>query len=200
VQHTDVQEVHAEVLDVTNETDRQVVSVRFTGPVVEEKGAAPVDFREVWHLVKPHDDSRPGPSPASSPCSRSPVAAAPRRRYHCGMMRLQFGFPASPPSRRCSFWGPAHTPRARRRPPRRPLPRWHQLPAPWPRHRRPAHRRRAAACRPNCCRRQRYDQVAGHAFVDWHPVLREMLVAAPAARRQHDADLPLRTPGARWSR
>jgi predicted lipid-binding transport protein (Tim44 family) len=59
VQHTDVQEVHSEVLDVTNETDRQVVSVRFTGRVVEEKGAAPVDFREVWHLVKPHDDSRP---------------------------------------------------------------------------------------------------------------------------------------------
>ena len=24
---------------------------------------------------------------------------------------------------------------------------------------------------------QRYDKVAGHAFVDWHPVLREMLVA-----------------------
>ena len=59
VQHTDVQEVHSEVLDVTNETDRQVVSVRFTGQVVEEKGAAPSDFHEVWHLVKPHDDSRP---------------------------------------------------------------------------------------------------------------------------------------------
>ena len=57
-QHTDVQEVHAEVLDVTNEDDRQVVSVRFTGRVLEDKGGAPVDFREVWHLVKPHDDSR----------------------------------------------------------------------------------------------------------------------------------------------
>ncbi len=57
-QHTDVQEVHAEVLDVTNESERQVVSVRFTGRVVEDKGAAAVAFREVWHLVKPHDDSR----------------------------------------------------------------------------------------------------------------------------------------------
>lgn len=57
-QHTDVQEVHAEVLDVTNEAERQVVSVRFSGRVVEDKAGAPVDFREVWHLVKPHDDSR----------------------------------------------------------------------------------------------------------------------------------------------
>jgi predicted lipid-binding transport protein (Tim44 family) len=26
--------------------------------VAEEKGAAATDFNEVWHLVKPHDDSR----------------------------------------------------------------------------------------------------------------------------------------------
>ncbi len=58
-QHTDVQEVNSEVLDVTHESDRQIVSVRFTGRVLEEKGGAPVDFREVWHLVKPLDDSRP---------------------------------------------------------------------------------------------------------------------------------------------
>ncbi len=58
-QQTDVLKVDAEVLDVTQETDRQVVSVRFTGQVVEEKGAAPTNFHEVWHLVKPHDDSRP---------------------------------------------------------------------------------------------------------------------------------------------
>jgi predicted lipid-binding transport protein (Tim44 family) len=57
-QHTDVLKVEAEVLDVANEADRQVVSVRFQGQVVEEKGAAPTDFNEVWHLVKPHDDSR----------------------------------------------------------------------------------------------------------------------------------------------
>lgn len=58
-QQTDVLKVDAEVLDVTQETDRQVVSVRFTGQVVEDKGAKPADFHEVWHLVKPHDDSRP---------------------------------------------------------------------------------------------------------------------------------------------
>ncbi len=58
VQHTDVQKVDAEVLDVAQEASDQVVSVRFTGQVVEEKGAAPVNFTEVWHLVKPLDDSR----------------------------------------------------------------------------------------------------------------------------------------------
>jgi predicted lipid-binding transport protein (Tim44 family) len=52
-QHTDVQKVDAEVLDVSNEATQQVVSVRFTGQMVEEKGAAPINFNEVWHLVKP---------------------------------------------------------------------------------------------------------------------------------------------------
>jgi predicted lipid-binding transport protein (Tim44 family) len=58
-QQTDVVKVESEVLDVADESDRQIVSVRFHGQVVEEKGAAPTDFDEVWHLVKPHDDSRP---------------------------------------------------------------------------------------------------------------------------------------------
>ncbi len=57
-QHTDVLKVDTDVLDVANEADRQIVSVRFHGQLVEEKGAAPVAFNEVWHLVKPHDDSR----------------------------------------------------------------------------------------------------------------------------------------------
>jgi predicted lipid-binding transport protein (Tim44 family) len=57
-QHTDVRQVDATVLDVTNETEQQVVSVRFTGEMVEEAGAAPTRFDEVWHLVKPHDDSK----------------------------------------------------------------------------------------------------------------------------------------------
>jgi predicted lipid-binding transport protein (Tim44 family) len=48
-----VQKVDAEVLDVSNEATQQVVSVRFTGQMVEEKGAAPTHFNEVWHLVKP---------------------------------------------------------------------------------------------------------------------------------------------------
>lgn len=57
-QHTDVVRVEADVLDVANEPERQIVSVRFHGDVVEEKGAAPVAFNEVWHLVRPHDGSR----------------------------------------------------------------------------------------------------------------------------------------------
>ncbi len=57
-QTTDVVKVDTEVLDVANEADRQIVSVRFHGQMVEEKGAAPTAFNEVWHLVKPHDDSR----------------------------------------------------------------------------------------------------------------------------------------------
>jgi predicted lipid-binding transport protein (Tim44 family) len=58
VQHTDVLKVEADVLDVANEADRQVVSVRFHGQIVEEQGGTPTHFNEVWHLVKPHDDSR----------------------------------------------------------------------------------------------------------------------------------------------
>jgi predicted lipid-binding transport protein (Tim44 family) len=57
-QATDVVAIEAEVLDVANEAERQVVSVRFHGQVVEEAGAPPVAVDEVWHLVKPHDDSR----------------------------------------------------------------------------------------------------------------------------------------------
>lgn len=57
-QSTDVVKVDAKVLDIGNEAERQIVSVRFQGQVVEDKGAAPTDFNEVWHLVRPHDGSR----------------------------------------------------------------------------------------------------------------------------------------------
>lgn len=57
-QTTDVVQVNAQVLDVTQEGDKQVVSVRFHGEVREDAGAAPTAFNEVWHLVKPLDDSR----------------------------------------------------------------------------------------------------------------------------------------------
>jgi predicted lipid-binding transport protein (Tim44 family) len=51
-------QIEAEVLDVAQEDQRQVVSVRFHGLVREarEDGATPVD--EVWHLVRPTDGSR----------------------------------------------------------------------------------------------------------------------------------------------
>jgi predicted lipid-binding transport protein (Tim44 family) len=54
-QHTEVKSVQARVLDVADEAGRQIVSVRYTGEVVEAAGAAPVAFDEVWHLVKQGD-------------------------------------------------------------------------------------------------------------------------------------------------
>jgi predicted lipid-binding transport protein (Tim44 family) len=58
-QQTDVLKVEAEVLELAREGGRQIVSVRFHGAVREEAGAAPTDFDEVWHLVKPDDNSGP---------------------------------------------------------------------------------------------------------------------------------------------
>jgi predicted lipid-binding transport protein (Tim44 family) len=57
-QETDVVKVDAQVLDVATEADRQIVSVRFHGMIREEKDAVAAPFDEVWHLVKPQDDSR----------------------------------------------------------------------------------------------------------------------------------------------
>jgi predicted lipid-binding transport protein (Tim44 family) len=56
-QQTEVLHVDAEVLDLTREATRHIVSVRFHGAVREKPDAAPEDFDEVWHLVKPADDS-----------------------------------------------------------------------------------------------------------------------------------------------
>lgn len=53
--HTDVVRVDAQVLDVVNEAQRQVVSVRFHGLIREEEGADAQAFDEVWHLVKADD-------------------------------------------------------------------------------------------------------------------------------------------------
>ncbi len=57
-QHTDVVKVDAQLIDFADEAERQIVSVRFTGQMIEEAGAAASPFDEVWHLVKPTDDSR----------------------------------------------------------------------------------------------------------------------------------------------
>jgi predicted lipid-binding transport protein (Tim44 family) len=57
-QHTEVETVNAEVLDVATDDSRQIVSVRFHGRIREEGEAAPEAFDEVWHLVKPLDNSR----------------------------------------------------------------------------------------------------------------------------------------------
>lgn len=52
-QKTEVFGLQAQVLDVAEEGDRHVVSVRFTGSVREQPGAIPEDLDEVWHLTKP---------------------------------------------------------------------------------------------------------------------------------------------------
>jgi predicted lipid-binding transport protein (Tim44 family) len=52
-QATQVFGLEAQVLSVTQEQDRYVVSVRFTGSVREQPGAVPEDLDEVWHLTKP---------------------------------------------------------------------------------------------------------------------------------------------------
>jgi predicted lipid-binding transport protein (Tim44 family) len=57
-QQTEVIKLDAEVIEVAEEAARYVVSVRFTGEVREEKGAAPVALDEVWHLSKPRDGNK----------------------------------------------------------------------------------------------------------------------------------------------
>jgi predicted lipid-binding transport protein (Tim44 family) len=52
-QKTEVFGLNAQVLDVAEEADRYVVSVRFTGSVRDQQGAVPEDLDETWHLVKP---------------------------------------------------------------------------------------------------------------------------------------------------
>jgi predicted lipid-binding transport protein (Tim44 family) len=53
-QFTDVVSINADVLEVAEEANRYVVSVRLTGTVREDgANAEPVD--EIWHLTKPRD-------------------------------------------------------------------------------------------------------------------------------------------------
>ena len=57
-QETDVAQLNGEVLDVAEEANRYIVSIRFTGLISEEKGATPAPFDEIWHMTKPTDNSR----------------------------------------------------------------------------------------------------------------------------------------------
>jgi predicted lipid-binding transport protein (Tim44 family) len=52
-QKTEVFGLDAQVLDVAEEADRYVVSVRFRGSVRDQAGADTEDLDEVWHLTKP---------------------------------------------------------------------------------------------------------------------------------------------------
>ena len=56
-QETEVVQVEAKVVEVVDEGDRYVVSVRFTGTIRESKGAVPESFDETWHLVKASEGS-----------------------------------------------------------------------------------------------------------------------------------------------
>ncbi len=56
-QQTDVVTLNAELLDVSEEGNRYLASVRFHGAIREAEGAAPEPFDEVWHLAKPTDGS-----------------------------------------------------------------------------------------------------------------------------------------------
>lgn len=51
-QETDVQNLNAEVLDVSEEADRYIVSVLFSGKIKEDKNAASEPFSEIWHMTK----------------------------------------------------------------------------------------------------------------------------------------------------
>lgn len=52
-QRTDVVELNADVVEVAEEPQRYVVSVRFNGLLREDEGGTPTPFDEVWHLTKP---------------------------------------------------------------------------------------------------------------------------------------------------
>jgi predicted lipid-binding transport protein (Tim44 family) len=51
VQHTDVVRIEAEVIEVAEEANRYVASVRFTGEIREDEDPAEA-VDEIWHLVK----------------------------------------------------------------------------------------------------------------------------------------------------
>lgn len=57
-QETDVVHLDAEVIDVTEEERRYIVSVHFSGQIREERNGPVENFSEVWHMTKPTDGSR----------------------------------------------------------------------------------------------------------------------------------------------
>jgi predicted lipid-binding transport protein (Tim44 family) len=52
-QKTDIVSLNADILEVHEEANRYIVSVRFSGMLREEADAAPVTIDEIWHLTKP---------------------------------------------------------------------------------------------------------------------------------------------------
>ena len=58
VNQTDVMQLDAEVVDAAKEDGQLIASVRFHGLIREEADQGAQPFDELWHLVKPLDDSR----------------------------------------------------------------------------------------------------------------------------------------------
>ena len=56
-QTTDVVSIKADVLEVEEDADRYVVSVRFTGETRDNGAAMTEAFDEIWHLTKPRQDA-----------------------------------------------------------------------------------------------------------------------------------------------
>ena len=56
-QQTDIVQLDARLLDLVTEEKRHVASVHFAGLLRETADASPVEFAEIWHLVKPVDGS-----------------------------------------------------------------------------------------------------------------------------------------------
>lgn len=54
-QETDVVKIDAEVIEVAEEDNRYVVSVRFNGLIREDKNGPEELIDEIWHLVKPRE-------------------------------------------------------------------------------------------------------------------------------------------------
>ncbi|MDI1246780.1 MAG: TIM44-like domain-containing protein [Rhodoferax sp.] len=51
-QKNEVVSIHAQVLEVDEDTDRYLVSVRFTGAIRDDSGEPDESFDEIWHLMK----------------------------------------------------------------------------------------------------------------------------------------------------
>ena len=57
-QRTDVVKLDAQVIERLTEDGQQIVSVRFWGLIREQEAAPAEEFDEIWHLVRPLDESR----------------------------------------------------------------------------------------------------------------------------------------------
>jgi predicted lipid-binding transport protein (Tim44 family) len=52
-QKTEVVSIDANVIEVDEDADRYLVSVRFTGVIRDDSGEPDENFHEIWHMMKP---------------------------------------------------------------------------------------------------------------------------------------------------